>query len=263
MSWLQKIAIVTVFNEGSDSYKHFILRRGRLWLWSDDISKEQEQRLVQSLQKEFPDLEIDNKWSARDLFDAGLFFSEEHESFFKYTSDTLRGSIYDGNIKAKSAGDLPVHRDHPELNKLRKHLNLQVDNLSVRQGLYWHGMPATIDRLESVIKNGLLPSNRTWSENTNYPKASYDRDLIYLATDPTTALGHATHGGAAYHSIDYESVARYAVVFAIKDLDPGRFEFDYDARRQLYNKLNRAGVLGYRGRIPLNAMDHILIYKNQ
>lgn len=261
-----KVALRTVFEAGDPGgFRRFILRRGKLWLWSDDIGGDDERRLVESVRGEFgtdkPPFDqkfpVDSKWSVRDLFEPSEMFGppsdEDLTRFRQFASDTIYGSVSGGEVRAKTVGGLPIHADHPELRKLLRHLGAEAEG-GPPPGMWFHGFTATPERVAGVARFGLRPGES--AGESNWPRnVEYDRSLVYLTTDEAGAKGHACGKSREEHP--------YAVVVAVResDLDPSRMEADFDAERGGFRP-NRAGLVGYRGRIPAALFAWAKIFRN-
>lgn len=262
-----KVALRTVFEAGDPGgFRRFILRRGKLWLWSDDIGGDDERRLVESVRGEFgtdkPPFDqkfpVDSKWSVRDLFEPSTLFGppsdEDLTRFRQFASDTIYGSVNGGKVRAKTVGGLPIHADHPELKKLLRHLGAEAEGGPQSPGMWFHGFTATPERVAGVAKFGLRPGEA--AGESNWPRnVEYDRSLVYLTMDEASAKGHACGKDREEHP--------YAVVVAVResDLDPTRMEADFDAVRGGFRP-NRAGLVGYRGRIPAALFAWAKVFRN-
>lgn len=266
-SAMLKSALRTVYEAGDpSSARHFILRRGKLWVWSDDIGEDEERQLVESVKGEFgtdaPPFDqkfpVDNKYRVRDMFEpAGLFGPASDDDMVRFrdmASDTLYGMVFpDGRLRAKTVSGLPVHADHPEMEKLLEYLGAEPERPQ-EKGMWYHGFSVTPERMASVARFGLRPGadagETNWERNEDY-----DRTLVYLTTDEANAKGHACGRG--------EDAYPYAAVVAIRgeDLDRTRMEADYDAERGGFGP-NRAGLAGFRGRIPVALFEWVKLYRN-
>lgn len=259
-----RIALRTVFEAGDSSKgRNFILRRGKLWIWSSDMGESDEQELVESIRKEFgtdkPPFDqkfpIDSKYRVRDMFEPGLFgpmSDEDMTRFREFASDTLFGMVFpDGRLRARTVAGLPVHSDHPEMEKLLEHLGAEAERPQPK-GMWHHGFIATPERMAGVARFGLRPGDAVGE--SNWENEEYDRSLVYLTTDEMNAKGHATGNWDRYP---------YAAVVSVQDgdLDQTRMEADFDAERAGF-KPGRAAVAGYRGRIPVANFDRVKIYRN-
>jgi len=262
-----RTALRTVFEAGDSSKsRNFILRQGKLWIWSDrDMGESDEQELVESIRKEFgtdrlpfdQKFPIDSKYRVRDMFEpSGLFgpmSDEDMTGFPDLASDTLFGTVSpDGRLRARTVAGLPVHSDHPEMEKLLKHLGAETERPQPR-GVWYHGFVAAPERMLGVARFGLRPGDAVGESNWERNE-EYDRSLVYLTTDEMNAKGHATGNERKYP---------YAAVVAIQDeaLDRTRMEADFDAERAGF-KPGRAAVTGYRGRIPTASFDWVKIHRN-
>ena len=263
-----KVALRTVYEAGDPSKaRYFILRRGKLWLWGGiDLGGADEARLVESIREEFGTdrapfdqrFPIDNQYRVRDMFEpSGLFgpaSDEDMTRFQDFASDTLHGMVLpDGTLRAKTVTGLPVHADHPEMEKLLRHLGVEAERPQPK-GMWYHGFLLTPERAAGVGRFGLRPGESVGESNWERNE-EYDRSLVYLTTDETTAKGHACGRN--------EGKYPYAAVVAVraKDLDRTRMEADFDAERAGF-KPGRAGLAGYRGRIPVSAFDWVKIHRN-
>ena len=263
-----RIAIRTVYEAGDPSKaRYFILRRGKLWLWGGiELGGADEARLVESIQEEFgtdrppfdQEFPIDNQYRVRDMFEpSGLFgpaSDEDMTRFQDFASDTLHGMVLpDGTLRAKTVTGLPVHADHPEMEKLLRHLGVEAERPQPK-GMWYHGFLLTPERAAGVGRFGLRPGESVGESNWERNE-EYDRSLVYLTTDEMTAKGHACGRN--------EGKYPYAAVVAVRaeSLDRTRMEADFDAERAGFRP-GRAGLMGYRGRIPVTAFDWVKIHRN-